>query len=444
MVLWVLGIVAMVAVLLAASVRLLIRRLRAPGGKTGSIEGVLLIDGKPAPPGTPVACHLSRESPSLPRVLSFVTGESRSEFCHSAVLWSEYTMTEDEGEFVFKRVPVGEVGLGRAYGQAFRKTWLFGWAALSDDRNVNSDHERNIAVQANETSRVTLGIPATRVRGRFVDPMDSKGALQGLSAESAFLSSNFDEPPIPDEIPSEERDAWWKDFLKSEAGRGWQERIGRMYQIFVDSQGGFEIPNVRPGRYKFQAQLNHTANAIDRYSRPFGEFNGIIDVPGDPESPVAATLDLGELPLQIFARLEPGDSLPDVTVRNQNGEPLALAPDASRYLLLCLWWPHDDIWGSIPKTLNAIDTQRDSYGDLDTLAVVMDGQGAPAQYRLHSKTPSWQLKVVLEDDSLSLATAFGIRESAFFLFAPGGKLIEGEIKTSGLDAALRRVFNCVA
>lgn len=444
--LWVLGIVATVAVLLAALARLLIRRLRAPGGKTGRIEGVLLIDGKPASPGTPVACHLSRETSVLPRLTSFFTGESRNERepGHSFVLWSEFTMTENKGKFVFKNVPVGDVGVGRAYGQTLRKSILFGWVAVSNDSEVKSDHERNVAVKANETSHITLGAPATHVLGRFVNSKDAADTLQGLSAECAFLSNSCDAPTIPHDIPTEKQDAWWRDFWKSEEGRSWQERAQRMYHVQVDSQGGFDIPNVRPGRYKFHAQLNKTANATESDSRPFGEYKGIIEIPGDPESPVAATLDLGELPLQVFTRLEPGELLPSVTVRNHKGDPLALAPDASRYLLLCLWWPLDDIWGEIPKTLDAIDTQRDTYGNLDTLAVVMDGQSAPAQYRLRSQKPSWQLKLVLEEDSLPLATAFGVRESALFLFAPGGTLIEGEIAPSKLDATLRRVFNRVA
>ena len=105
-----------------------LRRFRAPGGKVGRIEGVLLIDGKPAPPDTPVACSLSRECNSTPYWLSFITGTTRDGLCQSAsfVMWSEYTLTEADGKFAFERIPEGKALLGRVHGGPIRKSRLLG------------------------------------------------------------------------------------------------------------------------------------------------------------------------------------------------------------------------------------------------------------------------------------------------------------------------------
>ncbi|MBX3179281.1 MAG: hypothetical protein KF886_18145 [Candidatus Hydrogenedentes bacterium] len=434
---WIFGTLAVAAALIAIVGYFLFMRFRAPGGRTGRIEGVLLIDGKPAPPGTPVACSLSRECSSSPRWLSFITGVPREDVGQSFIMWSEYTMTEDEGKFAFERIPEGKANLGRAHGGLLRKSWLFGLVNISLESKIEADQERTVSVRANETTYVTLGVAATILRGRFVDPRDTGRTFNSVNSHCAFLSSKAELPEIPDDVPPEERDAWWKEFQASEEGLRWLERLQRMYHIAVDEQGHFSASNVQPGRYKLCAQLDHAPGGGT--ARPFGEYEGIVEVPSSDNGDAPVELDLGDLPLLLHFPLKPGEPLPAIPVRNHKGDPLEIPSGKDGYLLLCLWWPHDDIHGVVPKILKALEKSRARRNNIpEVFVITMDGQWAPAHHQLRGKKPDWPLKFVSEEDSLRLATTFGVRSSAFFLFSPEGTLIEGEIAPEGLKSSLRR------
>ena len=308
----------------------------------------------------------------------------------------------------------------------------------ADESRIDSDQDQIAIVRTNETTHVTVGNSTTILRGSFIDARDSSRLFENLCAHCAFISAKPEDRVIPDEVPPDERGTWWKNFLASEDGLRWQESQQRIYHVDVNGQGQFSASNVRPGHYELHVELD-LATGGDQPAKPFGEHRGDFDVPAAESDTTPATLDLGELPLLIHTPLSPGDPLPSIQVRNHKSAPLEISFCKNDYRLLCLWWPLQDIYGAIPKNLSALNKNRGSRNDIpEVLVIVMDGQWAPAQHLLRGKKPDWPLKYVHEDDSLSLATAFGVRSSAFFLFAQDGKLVEGEIPPKMLKACLRR------
>lgn len=437
---WISGTLLATAALIALVGYSIFARFCAPGRKKGRIEGVLLVDGKPAPQGTIVACSLSREYSSTPHWLSFMMATKHDKVSQgvSFIMWSEYTRTEDEGKFIFERIPEGEVQLGRAFGGTFRKSWFFGWVNTTIESEIEDEHELSAVIRANETTHVILGTSGTKLRGCFVIPGDAKLELDELHPICAFISTKLEPPEIPDGIPPDERDTWWETYYASEEGLQWRKAPHRMYRIAVDGQGRFTAANVHPGRYELQVQLDRSSGGGP--ARPFGEYEGVIDVPAVDSDATASTLDIGNLQLLLHTRLSPGDPLPSPQVRNHKAMPLEISACKNKHLLLCLWWPLDDIYGGVPKTLKALNKRRvGRNNEPQVLVITMAGQWAAAQYLLKEKKPDWALKIVHEDDSLLLATTFGVRSSAFFLFAPDGKLVEGEIAPEMLKTRLRQL-----
>jgi peroxiredoxin len=262
-------------------------------------------------------------------------------------------------------------------------------------------------------------------------------------ANCAFLSSVREDRKIPDEIPPGERDAWWKAFVKSEEGQEWLDDLHRMYHVAVEGDGRFTAFNVRPGRYELKAELDRAPEEAGLSNRIFGEYTGIVEVPPvDGDAP--SIRDLGELPLRVYATLNPGDPMPEVPVHRHDGQPVDWAAYRGRYLLLCLWWPLDDIHGEIPKALNDLKQRLTDRENLTVLALTMDGQWAAAKYLLRRHKPAWTLNYLLEEDSPGLAAAFGVRNSSLFLFAPDGTLATGGMAPQDVAECLRRVLKHVA
>lgn len=382
----------------------------------GRIEGTLYIEGVPASAGHWVASHLSRDMPRLCPVRFY------------SVMWSEYTKTNAGGHFVFKSLPVGEVRLGRAFPDGKPLIGRFGGALTSPSTSC----EMTAQVRPGETTQVELGRTGYTVRGRFVFPEGLSEELDWNFCEKPFMTTDdpLDFSP-PEGLTGAERADWKRDFLESEACRAWRDALQRLYAIRIEADGTYCVHNVYPGRYRFHIRVNRPITFGKRLTpRPHGFFDGHIEV-NAPDEDGIDTIHLDDIKLRHYERLEIGDALPCRIVQTEENEPIDLTAFRGRHLLLVLWWPNyfDD-----KKFLKQLARLQKQFSDSQAFDLVSLGMNTE-DYIIHP----WMTRhdtffnhyEVREEDSASLATAFGVLDRALFLVDPDGKIvaIEDQPKT---------------
>ncbi len=374
----------------------------------GRIEGTLYIEGVPAPAGHWVASHLSRDMPRL------------SSGSFTSVMWNKYTKTTEGGHFVFKSLPAGEIGLGRAFPDGEPRNGRFGDPSTSP----TSSREMTVEVRSGETTQVELGKTGYTVRGRFVFPEGISEEVDWSRCDEPFMTidDTLDYSP-PEELTEAEQTAWWKEFSKSEASKVWRDALQRMYAIRIEADGTYCVHNVYPGRYRLHIRVNRPSTFGKRpTSRPHGFFDGHIEVNASDEDGID-TIHLDDIKLRHYERLEIGDALPCRIVQTEENEPIDLTAFRGRHLLLVLWWPNyfDD-----KKFLKQLARLQKQFSDSQAFDLVSLGMNTE-DYIIHP----WMTRhdtffnhyEVREEDSASLATAFGVLDRALFLVDPDGKIV---------------------
>jgi hypothetical protein len=194
--------------------RALIERRIQSAFNYGAIEGVLYIDGEPAPPGAWVTCDFV--NPWRDEGFAF-DGKRRK--------------TSAGGRFRFSRVPAGEAGLGRCH---------------CDIKGCPNDVERRVEVRTRETTFVELGKGAGRIKGQFAFP---EGLTETPAWENVPLIWIQCLGPDPEHIEGrllEYSGDWRRTIYSSDI---WKQDDLRWCLVRVDGSGAFEVSGLQPGHY---------------------------------------------------------------------------------------------------------------------------------------------------------------------------------------------------
>ena len=161
------------------------------------------------------------------------------------------TVTDKDGKFVFDKL---------IHGRA----------------RILIDPYKHIEVQSGQTHEVYIGGDGLTVTGKILTP---QGELlkEDFGSCSLTLQRYFDEMPIPEEdwILSENADAmsyseltqWYENFINSDQGQQWFDEmkskyssLNEYYSFKPDSNGKFDKPNVKPGKYLLTAEVRPWIN----------------------------------------------------------------------------------------------------------------------------------------------------------------------------------------
>lgn len=208
----------------------------------------------------------------------------------------------------------------------------------------------------------------------------------------------------------------------------------------MDGDGCFTIQNVHPGKYRLELQLDQPALPKDSPARPLAEYNGSVTVPPAGDEAAAPAVDLGDRSLTMYQPLRPGEPIPTPHAVREDGTPIDFAACRGRWLLLCLWWPRNDFKGAFAKALESAHGQYGARGDFSVLGITMDGQSYHAGRQRKKHGADWPHHVLRQEDTLALAAAFGVRDSALFVIDPGGVLARSELAPQDLLAAVGDVL----
>ena len=244
-----------------------------PYRRCGVIEGLLLVDGHPAPEGVLVACEIvdHEDDSVLP-----------SHF--TVTIHNEYAETRSDGSFTFKGVRAGDVTLGRCYGALKRSRACFGLLPIIEEDADPQDYEQLVVVKGGASMRVVLGEGGRTVRGRMILPESFALSERERLSVVNVLWGDTDAPKPPEALDDAGKIAWWKSISQTPVGLAWREVTSRRYQVAPDAEGNFEVRNVVPGDYRLISTWNNYTEECDAKEKSmYARSIRIVVPPADGE-----------------------------------------------------------------------------------------------------------------------------------------------------------------
>ena len=276
------------------------------------VEGKLLIGKEP---GTNEVMRVSFEKPYEPNA--------------PRIYHDCRAVTDNEGHFVFERVPPGPARIGREI-------------KLSD-RSSGYSHGVPIEIIAGDTVSVSIGGTGRPVIGKVAAPADCNEPINWTNGHNSLSLKlpEYQQPENVEQMTMEERRAWYVAWRNSNEGKTFveeQRKQSRHYAVKIEHDGTFRVEDVPAGKYELR---------ITVYEPPvgrqcgFGEFIGSVshgfDVPEMPGGRSDEPLNIGTLELVIKKRLRVGDVAPLFEIKTLDGKDLKLANFRGKVVLLDFW-----------------------------------------------------------------------------------------------------------
>jgi len=181
------------------------------------------------------------------------------------------TKCDDQGSFIFERVPAGRFEVG--------------YLASTGRGSASLTSRTPVVVEPGRTAKMKLGGEGRPVVGKLVPPEGYHGPIyfgQGLRA----LSTSRPEEPRPDNydrMTRREQQAWhskWRDTPEAKAfyEAMWSNPNWRHYCFEVQEDGSFRIEDVIPGTYRLTIWLEERFTGQGR-PEEIGTYNGTVEVP---------------------------------------------------------------------------------------------------------------------------------------------------------------------
>ena len=263
------------------------------------------------------------------------------------------------------------------------------------------------------------------ITGKIFLPTDSP-----VKIESKKLAINieeqveYDDPPLPDnfkEMTDEEREAWYLEFEKSEAGKKYEKtqrekfENRRKYKIELDDDGKFEVKEVVPGKYMING---YTEEKIGGKTFQF-VVNGELTV-GE-----AKRIELEPLPIDVVRVLARGDAAPAFKIDDLNEGEINLSDFKGKYVFIDFW----ATWcgpckQSTPKVKELFEAYADGK-ELILVGISVDDPPAKeeAQKYTNENGLNWKQGFTGGFDH-QITTDYGINGiPSFWLIDPDGKIL---------------------
>jgi hypothetical protein len=163
--------------------------------------------------------------------------------------------------------------------------------------HVGTGAARTVTVRPGVTTFVDLGGTGRPVVGHFAMPAGIKaGAIFPSFDQSLELIRP--EPPYPENLSDQERDAWLREWLATDEGEAYSRSECR-FDTNVRPDGRFRIEDVPAGRYRLRAQVHEPGNGVPGTFGPqLASIETEITVPEIPGGRSDVPLDLGTIDLK--------------------------------------------------------------------------------------------------------------------------------------------------
>jgi beta-lactamase regulating signal transducer with metallopeptidase domain len=379
----------------------------------GRVEGVLRLNHRPA----------GNEKVELREDRDLVSVFQEGGFRSTAA-------TDDQGRFVFARVPAGDLQLCRSipFGNN-------GWT-LGDPLYLS--------VRSGETTNLTFGGNRRPVVGKFVVEN-----IKDLPEDPIFMVNLYSDKPYPappdaagrtNLFVSERKMAAWR---KTPAGRKAVQDY-HSFEATAAADGSFQIDDVTPGTYELSLAVHGNLDRLQDM-RVFNSPQKRIVVPSlsDPEK--CEPFDLGVHKTTVALRrtgpfgdtaaskLKQGDAAPAFETKTLSGGPLKLSDYRGKYILL-------DFRFMLPALeTETIEAVNESFGKDDRFVIISLCQNTDEDYvkRLSSKGATHWVQGNL--DFNTMGDAYGLNGASFpmiLLIDPNGNIVATGLRGEAIQSTV--------
>ena len=366
----------------------------------GRLEGVVTLEGKPAP----------HERIALMRG-SFAPGVTQLSLSPSTF----QTESDDQGRFVFEHLPPGEVKVCRMVHNTYYGA-------------------QYVEVAAGTPTVIRHGFNGRLLKGRFV-ASDTFTNLNWRGARTFSLSTKM--PPLEPPSLGEDPRAWQRKYWESDEGKQGQKNTLH-FGLAIEANGSFRINDVPPGTYELRGELREGgANNLPWAGKVLGRVNQEVLVLERAPDKLNEPLDLGEMVLQLVKNLKPGDAAPDFEIENLDGSSVRLADFRGKCLLLDFW----ATWcGPCRAETPHLKAVYDTYGKNPKFTMLgLSLDKAIEEPKGYSKTEgiAWQQGFLGDWSKATLPARYGVEGiPAICLVDPAGKIVATDLRGAEIGKAV--------
>jgi len=322
------------------------------------------------------------------------------------------TQTDQDGRFAFDTVPPGERQLVRLIRMGER-SWMHSQA-------------QTLTVKAGGVTEVLYGGTGRPVVGKLVlsDPDRDVDWNRG----HRNLSTRLPQPPEPFKTPEE-----WQAWNNSPEFREALKTM-RHYSFNIDSDGAFRIEGVQAGLYNLQIHLMEPGDDDFGGGPIIGSAVTDVVMPEIPGGTSDEPLDLGEIKVQLQARLVVGQPAPPLQAKTFDHQPVSLADYHGKFLLLCFWAMQA---GGMETDLPLLE-QLAQNPRLVILSLALDQSTEDAAAFIKQHNLSWPQAHLGDLNQNQSLQSYALRRlPSYFLIDPDGNLLAKDLDAAALEAAVK-------